>query len=96
MKIILLYLNIVFFICYLKSPKYLLYSSCVKLNSLFKEEVTYYNPWAYSIVPNYVIKKYVSDKDSEGYAELEKNGKAVKNEQDALQGAEDIIAEIFA
>ncbi len=38
-------------------------------------------------------KKYVSDKDSEGYAELEKNGKVVKNEQDALQGAEDIIAE---
>ena len=28
----------------------------------FKEEVKAYNPWLYTIVPNYVIKKYVSDK----------------------------------
>lgn len=32
-------------------------------NKKFKDEVIAYNPWAYSIVPNYVIKKYVSSKE---------------------------------
>ena len=33
------------------------------LNKKQKEEVIAYNPWVYTIVPNYVIKKYVSNKE---------------------------------
>ena len=32
-------------------------------NKKFKNEVVAYNPWLYTIIPNYVIKKYVSDKE---------------------------------
>ena len=32
-------------------------------NKKFQKEVVAYNPWVYTIVPNHVIKKYVSDKN---------------------------------
>lgn len=32
-------------------------------NQEFKEEVIAYKPWLYTIIPNYVIKKYVSSKE---------------------------------
>ena len=35
----------------------------VIFNKKFKNEVVAYNPWLYTIIPNYVIKKYVSDKE---------------------------------
>ena len=41
-------------------------------------------------------KKYVTDPNAENYAELEKDGLVVKSEEEALQGAEDIIAEIVS
>lgn len=45
-------------------------------NKEFKKEEIAYNPWLYTIVPNYVIKKYVSDKDLvKEYLKLKKEKK---------------------
>ena len=45
-------------------------------NKEFKKEEIAYNPWLYTIVPNYVIKKYVSDKELvKEYLKLKKEKK---------------------
>jgi len=45
-------------------------------NKKIDKEVVAYNPWLYTIVPNYVIKKYVGDKDLvKEYLKLKKEKK---------------------
>lgn len=46
------------------------------LNKKFDKEVIAYNPWIYTIVPNYVIKKYVKNKELvQEYLKLKKQKK---------------------
>lgn len=45
-------------------------------NNTFSKEVIYYKPWLYSIVPNFVIKKYVDNKELvKEFLKLKKEGK---------------------